>query len=121
MFSLCRTSSFLESRTHSFFFIVHLSLCRIFFCTVDCLSEVEGECYTFLGTLFVFGDLANDRQAEEVVLPAVQRYIQGRSDWTGIDSRLLDIVYVVSVDGELVPPPPLPGTPSEAPTPFGKI
>lgn len=84
--------------------------------TVDCMSEVEGVCYTFVGTLFVFGDLANDREAQDVLLPSIQRYIQGRSNWTAVDSRLLDVMYVISEDGQVMPPEPLPGTPSRAPT-----
>ena len=83
---------------------------------MECLSEVQGDCYTFSGSLFVFGDLANDRQAQQVVLPAIQRYIQGRTDWSELDPRLLDVIYVVSQDGEIVPPEPLPGIPTIAPT-----
>ena len=83
---------------------------------MECLSEVEGVCYTFSGTLFVFGNLANDREAQEVLLPAIQRYIQGRSNWTDLDPRLLDIVYVISENGQVLPPDPLPGTPTAAPT-----
>ena len=84
--------------------------------TVECQSEVEGVCYTFSGTLFVFGDLANEREAQLVVLPAIQRYVQGRTNWTAVDPRLLDLVYVVSQNGEIMPPEPLPGTPTIAPS-----
>ena len=83
---------------------------------MDCLSEVEGVCYTFVGNLFVFGDLANDREAQNVVLPSIQRYIQGRTDWTDLDSRLLDVVYVISENGQVLPPELLPNTPTRVPT-----
>lgn len=83
---------------------------------VECVSDVAGDCYTFSGTLFVFGDLATDIEAQEVVLPSIQRYIQGRSDWTEIDSRLLDVVYVISENGQIILPEPLPGTPTSSPT-----
>lgn len=83
---------------------------------MECLSEVEGVCYTFAGTLFVFGDLANEREAEAVVLPAIQQYIQGRTNWTDVDPRLLDLVYVVSQNGEIMPPEPLPSSPTTGPT-----
>ena len=79
------------------------------------MSEVEGVCYTFLGSLFVFGDLANDNEAEQVLQPAIQRYVQGRTNWSELDPRLLDVVYVVSQGGQIVLPDPLPGTPTMAP------
>ena len=82
---------------------------------MECVSEEQGDCYTFSASLFVFGNLANDRQAQEVVLPSIQRYIQGRSEWSEIDPRLLDVVYVVLQDGEIVSPEPLPGTPTVSP------
>ena len=92
---------------------------------MECVSEVQGDCYTFSGSLVVFGDLANDQQAQEIVLPSIQRYIQGRTEWSQVDSRLLDVVYVVLQDGEIISPEPLPGTPTIAPnTPaptIGKI
>lgn len=83
---------------------------------MDCLSDIQGDCYTFSGSLFVFGDLANDPVAQEVVLPSIQRYIQGRTDWNDLDARLLDVVYIILQDGEIVLPDTLPGTPTTAPT-----
>lgn len=64
----------------------------------------------------MFGQLANERQAQLVVLPAIQRYIQGRTNWTAVDPRLLDLVFVISQNGEILPPEPLPDTPTTAPT-----
>ena len=91
-----------------------LLTCALFL-PVDCLSEEQGDCYTFSNRLFVFGDLATDSEAQEVVLPAIQRYIQGRTEWSDVDPRLLDVVFVVAQDGEVVLPDPLPGTPTISP------
>ena len=77
---------------------------------------MEGVCYTFVGTLFIFGDLANDRQAQNVLLPSIQRYIQGRTNWTALDSRLLDVIYVISENGQVLPPERLSAKPTTTPT-----
>lgn len=84
---------------------------------VDCVSNVPGVCHTFAGRMYVTGNIANSEEAEEIVLPSIQRYIQSRSTWTAVDPRILDIVYLISDDGEIVEPPPLPGTPTVAPSP----
>jgi hypothetical protein len=87
------------------------------FFAVDCVSSVAGVCHTFAGRMYVTGNVANSVEAEEAVLPSLQRYIQSRSTWNTIDPRILDIVYFISDGGEIVEPPPLPGTPTVAPSP----
>lgn len=84
---------------------------------VECFSDVVGVCFTFSGRMFVAGDFATVQEAEDIVLPEVQRYLQSGADWGSIDPRILDIVYLVSDDGQLGTPEPLPGAPTLAPTP----
>ena len=83
---------------------------------MECLSEVEGDCYTVLGTMFVFGTLVNDAEAAGIVVPKIQKYIQGKSDWTNVDARLLDVIYVMSEDGTVALPPDVLDTPTTSPS-----
>jgi hypothetical protein len=92
-----------------------LSLFLFAFATVDCLSAATGVCYTFLGSIFVFGSLATDQVAEDVILPEIQRYITAQMDWRSVDARLVDVIYVVGGDGGIATAPPLTFTPTVAP------
>jgi hypothetical protein len=79
------------------------------------LSAATGVCYTFLGSLFVFGTLANNQVAESIILPEIQRYITAKTDWRNVDARLVDVIYVVGGDGGITTAPPLTFAPTVAP------